>query len=62
MAQTATSLLLRRTSFTPGPVHVGFVVNKVAFRQVLLQVLWSFPVSIIPPWLSTLIYHVEDKQ
>jgi hypothetical protein len=33
------SLSLRRTEFTPGSVHVGFVVDKVALRQVSIRVL-----------------------
>jgi len=44
--------LLRRTGFSPSSVRVGFVVHKVALRQVFLQYL-SFPVSIIPPMLHT---------
>jgi hypothetical protein len=41
---------------------VGFVVNKVALGQVFLQVLWVSPVSVVPPWLSILIYHLGDEQ
>jgi len=37
---------------------MGFVVDKVALGQVFLQVLRFSPVSIIPPWLSILIYHL----
>jgi hypothetical protein len=48
-------LSLLRPGFTPGSVHVGFVVDKVALPQVFLRVTWSSPVSIIPPWLSILI-------
>jgi hypothetical protein len=34
----------------------------VALGQVFLRVLRFYPVSIIPPWLSMLIYHLEDEQ
>jgi hypothetical protein len=37
--------LLRRTGFSPSSVRVGFVVHKVAQRQVFLQYL-SFPLSV----------------
>jgi len=36
------------------------VVDRVALGQVFLRVLWFSPVSLIPPWLSMLIYHLED--
>jgi hypothetical protein len=35
----------------PGSVHVGFVVDKVALRQVFLRVLRFSPVNLIPPVL-----------
>jgi hypothetical protein len=54
-------LLTRGPGFTPGSVHVGFVVDKVAMVQ-FLRVLRVFPVSIIPPWLSILVYHLGDEQ
>ena len=41
----------RMYGFNPRPVQVGFVVNNVTV--ILLQVLWFFPVSIIPPMLQT---------
>jgi hypothetical protein len=31
------------------PVYVGFLVDRVAKRQVLLRVLRVFPVSVVPP-------------
>jgi hypothetical protein len=40
----------------PGSVRVGFVMDKVALGQVSHQVLRFYPVSIIPPWLSILMY------
>jgi hypothetical protein len=40
---------------TPGSIHVGFVVDKVALGQVFLRVLRFSPVNIIPPSLSKLI-------
>jgi hypothetical protein len=45
----------RRPGFTPGSIHVGFVVEKVALGQVFLWVLRFSPVIIIPPSLSKLI-------
>jgi hypothetical protein len=44
---------LRRlvAGFDPGSVHVGFVVDKVALRQVSLRVLRFYPVNFIPPVL-----------
>jgi hypothetical protein len=44
------------------PVHVGFVVDKVAMGQLSLSVLRLSPVTIIPPWLSILICHLRDEQ
>jgi hypothetical protein len=35
------------------PIHVGFVVDKVALENIFLPVLQFFPVSIIPPLLQT---------
>jgi hypothetical protein len=35
-------------------------MNKVG--QVFLRVLRIFPVSVIPPWLSVLLYILEDEQ
>jgi hypothetical protein len=40
---------LRSPGFEPRSLHVGFVVDNVALRQVFLQVLQFSPVSIIPP-------------
>jgi hypothetical protein len=34
----------------------------VALGQVFLQVLQFSPVSIMPPWLLILIYHLRDEQ
>jgi hypothetical protein len=49
----------RRPKLCPRPVHVGFVVGKVALEYFLLRVLQIFPVSMIPPMLTThsFIYH-----
>jgi hypothetical protein len=46
------------SSQRPGSVHVWFVVRKVAVGQVFLRVL-GFPISVIPLWLSILIYNCE---
>jgi hypothetical protein len=40
----------------------GICGGKVALGQVFLQVLQFSPISIIPPWLSILIYHLGDEQ
>jgi hypothetical protein len=40
--------------FTPGPVHVEFVLDKVALGQVYLQVL-QFTINIISTWVHTLV-------
>jgi hypothetical protein len=41
----------RRPGFNPGPVHVGFMVDKVALGQVFLRVLRLSPVNLFPPVL-----------
>jgi hypothetical protein len=41
----------RRPGFDRGSVHVGFVVDKVAPRQVFPRVLRFSPVKFIPPVL-----------
>jgi hypothetical protein len=41
-----TGLSPRRPGFTPGSIHVGFVVDKVALGQVFLRVLRFFPVTL----------------
>jgi len=53
----------QKLGFIPGPVYVGFVVNKVAMVQVFLRALPCSPVIIIPPILRTHIsctYHRHD--
>jgi hypothetical protein len=40
----------------PRSVHVVFVVDKVALGQAFLRVLRFSPLSVVPPWLSVLIY------
>jgi hypothetical protein len=51
----------QRPGFAPKTVHARFAVDKVALGQVSLRVLRLSPVNIIPPWLSTLIYHLGDE-
>jgi hypothetical protein len=46
-------LSLQRPVFARRPVHVGFVVDKVAMRQVFLRVFRFSPVNIILPLLHT---------
>jgi hypothetical protein len=60
--QLVSRLSLWRPRFTLESVNVGFVVDKVALGQAFLQVIQFFSVNIIPPWLSTLIYHLGDEQ
>ena len=43
--------LSTETGLNPGPVCVGFMVDQVTLGQVLLQVFWYSPVSIVPPLL-----------
>jgi hypothetical protein len=52
---------LRKPGFTPGSVRVGFVVDKVVLGQVSIRVLRFCTVSIIPPCLSTLVYHLGGR-
>jgi hypothetical protein len=37
-------------------------VDKVGLGQAFLRVIRFLPVNIIPPWLSMLVHHLEDKQ
>jgi hypothetical protein len=43
-------------------VNVEFVADKVVVEQVLLRVLWFYPVNIITLWLLILIYYLGEKQ
>jgi hypothetical protein len=45
----------RRPGLVPGSAHVGFVVDKVTLRQIISLSSSVFPVSIVPPWLSTIL-------
>jgi hypothetical protein len=45
LRRLVSGILPRRPGFTPRPIHVGFVVDKVALGQVFLQVL-RFPTSV----------------
>jgi hypothetical protein len=49
LRRLVTALSSRRS----GSVRVGFVLDKVALRQVFLRVYRFLSVSIIPPWLNT---------
>jgi hypothetical protein len=51
MAQAVTGLSARKPGLNARPVHVGFVVDKVAVGQGLLRVHQFSPASIIPPVL-----------
>jgi hypothetical protein len=45
----------RRLGFEPGPFNVGFLVDRVTIRQVLLQALRFPPVNVVPPVLHILL-------
>jgi hypothetical protein len=45
----------RSPVFSPGSLRMGFVVDKVAIRQVFLRVIRFSLVSTFPPWISILI-------
>jgi hypothetical protein len=49
------------SGFAFGSVHVSFVEDRVALGQVFLRVILFYPVSIILPWLSILIYDLGDE-
>jgi hypothetical protein len=53
-------LSLRRPRFHPRPIHVRFVVDKVALAQVFLQVIRFSPVSFIAPLLCSDISFICD--
>jgi hypothetical protein len=61
-AMFVTSISPRRPWFAPGSVHIEFVVYNFALGQVFLRVLPFSLVSIIPPWLFILAYHLGDEQ
>jgi hypothetical protein len=44
----AQNILLTMSRFTPGPVHVWFVVDKVALEHISYQVLQFCHVTVIP--------------
>jgi hypothetical protein len=50
----------RLTPRTPGSIHVGFVVDKVALGQVFLRVLRVSPVNISFHRRSPNSYHLGD--
>jgi len=47
------NLSLQRHRFDPRPVHVGYIVGRVAVGQFSLCLLQFSPVRIIPPMLQT---------
>jgi len=48
--------------FSPRPVYVGFVVEKVALAQGFLQVLLFLPITTIPPMLHTHSFSTDALQ
>ena len=53
LRQLVAGLLPRRPVFHPRPVHVRFVMEKLALGQVFLQLLTFYHISIIQPALRT---------
>jgi hypothetical protein len=49
------------SSSTPGQ-SMWDLVDEAPLRLSFLRVLLFSPVSIFPPWLSVLIYHLRDEQ
>ena len=56
LRRSVASLSPLRHSFDPEPVYVGFVVDKVAMRQVFLPVLHLPPVNNTPSMLHTDVF------
>jgi hypothetical protein len=50
------------SDFSPGSVHVRFIVDKVALGQVFLRVLRISPVNIIPLALNAYVSPGGQKQ
>jgi hypothetical protein len=47
----------QRPGISPGSLHVGFVVDKLALGQVFPRELWFSSVNFIPP-----VLHYKEKQ
>jgi hypothetical protein len=63
LARLVAGLSKRRPELPPGSVHIGFVVDKVALRQVCHRVIRFDPVNIIPPLLhinSRIIWRTDN--
>jgi hypothetical protein len=54
-------LSTRRPGLASGLVRVGFMIKKMALGHFVQDFQFS-PVSVIPPRLSILMYHLEDEQ
>jgi hypothetical protein len=59
LRQLVTSISTWRLGFVPPSVQVGFAVDKVALGHIFLI---GFPLYIIPPWLSILIFLGMNKR
>lgn len=46
----------RRSNFDPGPVHVGFLVDRVTLGQVFISLFQLFRVNIIPSLVHTQLH------
>ena len=57
LSRLVAGLSSRRPGFDPKPVHVGFLVDKVAFGQVFPRVLRFSHVNFIPP-----VLHYTEKR
>jgi hypothetical protein len=52
----------QRSGLYPTPVHVQYVVDKLAMGEGFLRVLRAFPVSSIPPVLHIHISSLGDRR
>jgi hypothetical protein len=57
----AQAVSLQPLTAEPRLVNLEFVVDKVALGQDLTK-FFGFPVTIIPPRFSMLMYHLRDEQ
>jgi hypothetical protein len=62
MPHAVSRLPVTAEAWVRGSVHVGYAADEVALGQVFIRILWLSPVSVIPPRLSILIYHLENEQ
>jgi len=56
------SLSIQRPMFSPRPVYVGFVVDKVALALGFLQIFLFSPITTIAPMLHTHSFITDTLQ